>query len=77
MIPMFVVASVSAGARIALRGVAALSEADRTLVAEILEPGQDEPLRLDARADVWSDSQFAMLRDGGLFAAFRKRFGGM
>ncbi|WP_371432531.1 aconitate hydratase [Novosphingobium sp.] len=68
---------VSAAARIALRGIGALSEADRTLVVEILEPGQDEPLRLGARADVWSDSQFAMLRDGGLFAAFRKRFCGM
>ncbi|KAJ8134641.1 hypothetical protein OY671_012145, partial [Metschnikowia pulcherrima] len=68
---------VSAGARIASRGVAALSEADRTSVVEILEPGQDEPSRSDARADVWSDSQFAMSRDGGSFAAFRKRFGGM
>lgn len=67
---------VSADCRIAVRGIDALAAERPDLTVEISGPDGAVRHRLAARADVRSAGQLAMLRDGGLFARLRQRFGG-
>lgn len=65
---------VRADSRIAILGIERLNADQRDLTIEIDTPGE-EARRFPARADVGSDAQIALLRDGGLFARFARQFG--
>ncbi len=65
---------IGAETAISLRGLGDLSENRRELQLELRQPGGDT-VKISARADVWSAHQLALLRSGGLFSAFRSRFG--
>lgn len=67
-------ALVHADSRIAILGIDGLSPDRRDLIIEIDTPGEGVR-RYPARADVGSAGQIALLRDGGLFARFARRFG--
>ncbi|WP_374526678.1 aconitate hydratase AcnA [Novosphingobium sp.] len=60
--------------RITVRGVGGLSPQDRSLTIEIHRAAHGRVDRYDARADVHTAGQLALLRSGGLFAALRQRF---
>jgi aconitate hydratase len=55
-------------------GIERLNADQRDLTIEIDTPGE-EARRFPARADVGSDAQITLLRDGGLFARFARQFG--
>ena len=60
--------------RVSVRGIARLGPDCTGLVVEVTPPGR-APLHLQARADIRSSGQFALLRQGGIFAGLRRRFG--
>lgn len=59
---------------VTVRGIAGLSAHSRDLVVEIARAETGAVDRYPAQADVRSESQLALLRGGGLFAALRERF---
>ncbi|WCT79956.1 aconitate hydratase AcnA [Novosphingobium humi] len=65
---------VSAQSRIAILGIDRLGADSSDLVIEIDNPGEGIA-RFPAHADVGSAGQIGLLRDGGLFARFARRFG--
>lgn len=67
-------ALVRADSRTAILGIDRLSPDSGDLIIEIDTPGKGIA-RFPARADVGSAGQIVLLRDGGLFARFARRFG--
>lgn len=65
---------VEAQSRISILGIGQLGEGRRDLVVLIETPGRAAQ-RFAARADIGSAGQLALLRDGGLFSRFARRFG--